>query len=36
MEAVRRHGSALQFASDEHKADRVIVMKAVRNFGSAL
>ena len=33
MEAIRKDGSALQFASVEHKADRVIVLAAVRKTG---
>ena len=36
MEAVKRNVEALQYASEELKGDREVVMKAVRQRGEAL
>ena len=36
MEAVRQNGCALEFASEELKGDREVVMEAVKQDGRAL
>ena len=36
MTTAMQHGQALQYASDEMKNDRIVVMAAVEQYGGAL